>query len=82
MGCRVISAEQAMRQVLAPKRRGQRETPGAVPTAALRFKRFAGATLLQQAWRHPGGTEWRTVPMVPEQAPDWEDGDAASPPVG
>ena len=39
------------------------------PTQCLRIK--AGA--LQQAWQHATGTQWRQVPVVPADAPDWED---------
>lgn len=39
------------------------------PTCVLRIK--AGA--LQQAWQHATGTQWRQVPVVPADAPDWED---------
>ena len=39
------------------------------PTHRLRIR--AGA--IQQAWQHPTGIEWRAVPVVPDNAPDWED---------
>jgi hypothetical protein len=42
------------------------------PIAAFRYKRVALAVVLQQAWQHDGGLEWRAVETVPEQAPDWE----------
>lgn len=43
------------------------DTP--MPTVRLRVK----AGTVQQAFRHPTGTEWRPLPVVPESAPDWED---------
>lgn len=40
-----------------------------VPTQRYRFK--GGA--MQQAWQHPTGVQWRPLPIVPADAPDWED---------
>lgn len=46
------------------------------PTEALRLKRVGGSLMLQRAWRHPTGLEWRPVEIVPASAPDWESTDA------
>jgi hypothetical protein len=43
----------------------------AEPTPRIRMKSGVG---LQQAWRYATGTQWRTLPVVPADAPDWEDG--------
>ena len=40
------------------------------PTARIRIR----AGVVQQAWQHPTGIEWRPLPVVPDTAPDWEDG--------
>jgi hypothetical protein len=71
----------------APKRRGRppkvivgaREAAAMAddapfPTSAMRIKAEAlGMHTLQQAWRHATGTQWRPLPVVPADAPDWED---------
>ena len=40
------------------------------PTPRLRVKDGA----IQQAWQHPNGIQWRTLPVVSADAPDWEEG--------
>lgn len=41
------------------------------PRPLARFRRKGG--VLQRAWQHPTGTQWRDVPAVADDAPDWED---------
>lgn len=41
----------------------------AMPTTRLRHKPGVG---IQQAWQHPAGIEWRSLPVVAADAPDWE----------
>ena len=66
----------------APKRRGR--PPKKAPEDWVADKRFhvlpqpvpyfrikAGA--IQQAFAHPTGTQWRALPVVAPDAPDWED---------
>ena len=50
------------------------------PTEAFRLKRVDGVLMLQRAWRHPDGLEWRPVEIVPASAPDWEPSRAPSAP--
>jgi hypothetical protein len=52
---------------------------GPRPVAAFRYKRIGREAVLQQAWQHDGGLEWRAVETVPEQAPDWNPDDASRP---
>jgi hypothetical protein len=42
------------------------------PTLSFRMKRADGQIVVQQAWRHAGGVEWRNLPVVAGSAPDWE----------
>ncbi len=55
---------------------------GPAPTLSFRFKRLSRMNILQQAWRHPDGLEWRNVETVPAEAPDWESRDAPPAPPG
>ncbi len=41
------------------------------PTTRLRLK----AGRIQQAWQHHNGTQWRDLPAVADDAPDWEGGE-------
>lgn len=43
-----------------------------VPTMSLRQKRVGAALVMQQAWQHADGLEWRDLAVVPEAAPNWE----------
>lgn len=43
----------------------------AVPTPTTRIR--VRAMVLQQAWQYPDGVQWRTLPVVAPDAPDWED---------
>lgn len=40
------------------------------PTPRLRHKAGVG---VQQAWQHAHGTQWRPLPVVAADAPDWEE---------
>lgn len=41
-------------------------------TATMRLRVKDG--LIQQAWQHENGIQWRTLPVVSADAPDWEEG--------
>lgn len=62
----IATAEKAMADILS------------VPTAHLRVKMPARYSMegafIQQAWQHPNGIQWRTLPVVSADAPDWEEG--------
>lgn len=61
-----------------PKRRGRprketvvaQQSGAVVATTRLRVK----GAFIQQAWQHPNGIQWRTLPVVSADAPDWEEG--------